>query len=122
MLYIKPYTTSLKDRFPQFYEDCQKGKVIYVAYTKDELLGYIRCRKEGEGLFIEAVETQDIDIADGLVRVVFDAAIQIGSDTARFSEAVDPSLFEKLRLPVDEKRYINSLSDFLHKCRKCQMS
>lgn len=120
MLYIRPYTS--EDDFPQFAGGLKEGKLYYVALAGKELIGYICYRKKADELFIEEVESgRDADLFDGLMRAVFDAAVNSGMDRAEFSPQVDRGVLETLRVPLDSQNCVNSLSDFLRNCRKCKM-
>ncbi len=121
MLYIKPYTS--EDRFSQFEDGLSKGKLYYIALSGKELIGWICYRKLEDAICIEEVESGgDADLFDGLMRAVFDAAVNIGLDRAVFAPEVDRGILEALKVPLDEENCVNSLSTFLRNCRKCKMS
>lgn len=121
MLIIKPYTS--EDQFPQFEGGLSEGKLYYIALAGNELIGWICYRKLEDAIRIEGGETGgDADLFDGLMRAVFDAAVNIGLDRAVLAPEVDRGILEALKVPLDEENCVNSLSSFLRNCRKCKMS
>ena len=121
MLYIRPYLSG--DNFPQFEGGLREGKLYYIALAGKDLIGWICYRKLETAIRIEMVESGgDADLFDGLMRAVFDAAVNIGLDEAIFAPEVDRTVLDKLGVPLEAGNCVKSLSGFLRNCRKCQMS
>lgn len=119
MLYIRPFTS--EDNLPDFLEAYRAGSLSYIAFSGKEPVGYIFYRREGDGLFIEEVESGGDDaLFDGLVRAVCDAAVQSGSDRVRFSPAVSRETLAKLGVPLDGEGVLTGLSAFLRNCKHCK--
>ena len=120
MRYIRPYHSG--DGFSQFEEGYREGKLYYIALAGKELIGYICYRKLETAIRVEAVESGgDDDLFDGLMRAVFDAAVNIGIEEASFAPEVDRAVLDRLKVPMEGDGCVKSLSEFLRNCKKCKM-
>ena len=119
MLYIRPFTS--EDNLPGFLDAYRAGALSYIAFSGKEPVGHIFYGIEREGFLIEEVESGgDAALFDGLVRAVWDAAVQSGSDRVRFGEAVSRETLAKLGVPLDGEGVLTGLSAFLRNCKHCK--
>jgi hypothetical protein len=119
MIQLLPVTEpSTVEKLNQIYHT--KAQFAYVCVEKKEIkASCLYSIESGRGVILN-VSTMEEDIFDGLVRAVFASLIDQGINEAVFDQKTDKSLLEKLNFVQDDTFFVNSLTEIIHNCRKCQ--
>ena len=88
------------------------------AIERGKRLGGCEGRLLADKLYIDEIDCNDEFIYDGIVRAALNTAALNGVDKAEFMLS-DLHLIKKLGFIMDNKMEIDSIEQFLTKCKKC---
>ena len=92
----------------------------YCLYDGGEIAAYLLYdMHENEAVLQKLGGTWDANIADGLCRAAFSSLLDLNIDRARFSNAIDRALTDRLGF-TSKSDTVASIRSILYRCKSCE--
>lgn len=96
------------------------ARLCYCMYDSDEIGGYILYNlNENEGI-IQAINSPDDMITDGLVRAVMAGLYDFGIDVVLFNKNIDNEMLTRLNFVGKDEYRVLSIEKILYSCKNCK--
>ncbi len=97
-----------------------ENSVAVTAKDGDEVLGFCLFDECKDGLVIHALEpTDDLFLADGILRSALHVGVENGIMTAFYSETAPLNVFEKLKFIKNAEKRELSVEKLFSSCQNC---
>ncbi|MFZ2539531.1 MAG: hypothetical protein WAX04_11605 [Oscillospiraceae bacterium] len=97
------------------------ARLCYCMYDADQIGGYILYNLNAENGIIQAINSPDDMIADGLVRAVFASLYDFGINSAIFNQNIDNTLIARLNFVKLGEYNTSSIENIIYGCKKCKL-
>ncbi len=104
---------SIKKADNSFKENNNITDNAYICTDKDKILGIVEYKYENESLVLKKINSDDLSIADGLVRQTMSNALDEGCKICVFDKEIGEQLFKLKIIKDNTQKSIDILGFFI---------
>ena len=101
-------------------KETTSARLCYAMYEAEQMGGYILYNLDATVGTIQAINSPDDMITDGLVRAVFASLYDFGINRAMFNPLIDHKMLTRLEFVKDGSYRTESIENILYTCKKCK--